>query len=911
MSHLFLVLLWLLRSVPTCEAFVPTPPSRNRHHRPLSSVSSFSTRTASPSTTTTSTTTSTSKQETTLFPTVLQKTAPTTKNPHSEEESLRLDAQGNLRLGDDRILLNGFDPSMWSTIRPPNNSNSNNNNNRVKANGLFLHTQHAASEEPIGDLVTCHKLLAVARQTRYWMGPKFGETGADIPPETQFMLMQLDKDKDTTEPSYAVFLPLLDNGFRATLQTNNGDKNIQVVCVACGGEQESDNKGMRALYVATGKDPFQLIRTAFRQVSTELGTFRTLEQKHLPGFVDDFGWCTWDAYYSNVTPQGVLDGVESLQKAGTPPRTLILDDGWQQVSPEPIVKDEISSPNKQTKDATNQGLLEKIACSFFNTHVQRAPHGSWGNRLWISLARTVLKQPLWHFLNTETDFTRQLSGFGPNTKFEYGASPTATPHQHSLKNLVSQLKGRLGVKNVLCWHALHGYWRGVSEDLGRQAGLNVTTVFPKPSDNLLRLEPLMESDPVNLFGVGLMSNAQDLKRFYQMLHAPLVEAGVDGVKVDVQSGVSAAGDRMGGGPTLAKLYTRAMEESVEKCFPSANNKKAVNVINCMCHSTENLYRYQLTSVARASEDFFPDRADSQTAHLINIAYNSLFVGEICLPDWDMFHSYGPTASLHAAARAVGGCPIYVSDAPGKHDPHLLRKLVLPDGSILRAQLPGRPTRDCLFANVAIEKAPLKIWNQNMGGSGVVGAFHVQGVEWDFVTHENAQVVPKPVPFAAQIKPYDVETLRRHAGPFAAWRHQSANMEFLPTGDSVMKTLLKPQQWEVATIVPLQVSQRDIMWGPIGLINMINSGGAVTESEPLVEPSSFSRTTRASCTCRGPGRFAAFTNFRPHSVSVNGKEIIFTYEEDSCELSFDVGDEMSDKQPHSILVKWDKPSSLRP
>ena len=27
---------------------------------------------------------------------------------------------------------------------------------------------------------------------------------------------------------------------------------------------------------------------------------------------------------------------------------------------------------------------------------------------------------------------------------------------------------------------------------------------------------------------------------------------------------------------------------------------------------------------------------------------------------------------------------------------LLRRLVLPDGSILRAQLPGRPTRDSLF-----------------------------------------------------------------------------------------------------------------------------------------------------------------------------------------------------------------------
>ena len=41
-----------------------------------------------------------------------------------------------------------------------------------------------------------------------------------------------------------------------------------------------------------------------------------------------------------------------------------------------------------------------------------------------------------------------------------------------------------------------------------------------------------------------------------------------------------------------------------------------------------------------------------------------------------------------------------SDSPGKHNFELLRKLVLPDGSILRARLPGRPTRDCLFADPA-------------------------------------------------------------------------------------------------------------------------------------------------------------------------------------------------------------------
>lgn len=43
---------------------------------------------------------------------------------------------------------------------------------------------------------------------------------------------------------------------------------------------------------------------------------------------------------------------------------------------------------------------------------------------------------------------------------------------------------------------------------------------------------------------------------------------------------------------------------------------------------------------------------------------------------------------------------FCSDKPGNHNFDLLKKLVLPDGSVLRAQLPGRPTRDCLFVDPA-------------------------------------------------------------------------------------------------------------------------------------------------------------------------------------------------------------------
>jgi raffinose synthase len=360
------------------------------------------------------------------------------------------------------------------------------------------------------------------------------------------------------------------------------------------------------------------------------------------------------------------------------------------------------------------------------------------------------------------------------------------------------------------------------------------------------------------------------------------------------------------------MYNNAMENSVAERFTSDNG--GIDCINCMCHSTENLYRYHATSVARASEDFFPDRSDSQTVHIVNVAYNSLFLGEICLPDWDMFHSLHEYAPLHAAARAVGGCPVYVSDKPGRHDANLLRKLVMPDGTVLRANLPGRPTRDCLFANVGTDKvSALKIWNQNNVG-GVVGAFHVQGVEWNFDTHENEVVEENPAPLTATVTPKDVESLRGKEGPFCAWRHQSATLEFLENDSSEMKAELNHREWEIFSIVPVQTTG-DVMWGPIGLANMMNSGGGLLHAdEPLEQTTTITAdgltatATAAGLSARGPGLFVGYCQPAPTRVLIDGTtvtELQFDHDEQTGKLSFQLPEENSQRDAHRLTVVWDQ------
>lgn len=93
---------------------------------------------------------------------------------------------------------------------------------------------------------------------------------------------------------------------------------------------------------------------------------------------------------------------------------------------------------------------------------------------------------------------------------------------------------------------------------------------------------------------------------------------------------------------VSRRMHAALETSVSRHF--AGN----HCINCMCHSTENIYRFTDTAVARASDDFYPRDPASSTPHIAACAFNSLFLGALVQPDWDMFHS------KHSAGE---GCPV--------------------------------------------------------------------------------------------------------------------------------------------------------------------------------------------------------------------------------------------------------------
>jgi raffinose synthase len=929
--------------------------------------------------------------------------------------------------------------------------------------------------------VTFTRFLAAARKKLWWMTPEWGTEPGDLPPETQFLLLEL-KDGGP----YAILLPLIDSDtFRATLRPpSSADPEKLLLRMESGDDSVLGERWQSGLYVAAGNDPFELVDSAVAAAAAISGDAKPRVEKHLPPTLDVFGWCTWDAFYSRVSAQGLHQGLESLVEGGVPPRFLIIDDGWQNTDVDKRFRTPPTSrsmpKNKQMQDASDEyfgaeievladakkdippsssaglalkqltdnegrpyhanirhnkrrekgrwlaetvketmtsismnedlydsdddtpppsalrkrnrasmdgsgdgvasstvdasgdapvpgkkpameqlvrsgtraptgtlaadeeradlaessgvgvqrqpirwpgqrvvgpviglivaifqrlaglsmGLLEVGLLKFYQWVVDTAPPESWSVRTFTYLATGPFREMLLEFYAASGDFTRRLTSIKANSKF---SSPAAGPddlysgEEEDFKSVITSLRATYGVDYIYCWHGLPAYWSGISvEDPGTSV-YGPELVFAKGTDGLYEIEPSMRWNPAVVAGVGM---APDPFPLYRDMHSYLASAGVSGVKVDCQAGIGLMGSKRGGGPAVAAAFHGALEDSIRTHFPGNH------AINCMAHSTENIYRWRDTAVARASDDFYPRDPASSTPHISACAFLSLFLSPLVQPDWDMFHSKHPAAVLHAAARVLSGGSIYVSDYPGQHDFELLRRLVLPDGSILRAQLPGRPTRDSLFRDPLRDaKSLLKVWNTNKH-SGLVGVFHLQGAAWSrrkrqFLIHDAT-----PPPLSTSVRVADVEPLLAAGSPadkWVAYDDATQRMELLGREDT-LPVWVEAGRSTIVTMAAVQRSGR-VNVAAVGLTNMMNAGGAIKDFQLSGDSSrnGDSSDASASVQVKGHGSLLLYADAAPKCITVDGGGVQHSYDAASGNLTITLPD--SSKLDHDVHVQF--------
>ncbi|KAK4275250.1 hypothetical protein QN277_018366 [Acacia crassicarpa] len=692
---------------------------------------------------------------------------------------------------------------------------------------------------PIGKLEGL-RFMCLFRFKMWWMTQRMGTCGRDIPFETQFLLVEVHNasDIDAEEDNsalYAVFLPLLEGDFRAVLQGN--EQNELEICVESGCPAVEGFDGTNLVFIGAGSDPYQVITNAVKTVEKHLQTFSHRERKKMPDMLNWFGWCTWDAFYTNVTSEGVNQGLHSLEKGGIPAKFVIIDDGWQSVG------SDLNAVEWKADNAAN--------------------------------------------------FANRLTHIKENHKFQKDGKEGERIEDPALGlgYITHEIKENHAIKYIYVWHAITGYWGGVKPGVTGTEHYDSKMTYPVSSPGVQSNQPDEALDTITINGLGLV-NPEKVFQFYDELHSYLASAGINGVKVDVQNILETLGAGHGGRVKLARKYHQALEASICRNFPDNG------IICCMSHNTDGLYSAKRSAVVRASDDFWPRDPASHTIHIASVAYNTIFLGEFMQPDWDMFQSLHPMAEYHGAARAIGGCPIYVSDRPGHHDFNLLKKLALPDGSILRAKLPGRPTKDCLFSDPARDgKSLLKIWNVN-DFSGVVGVFNCQGAAWCKVGKKNLVHDENPGTITGIVRAKDVDYLSRVAddkwtGDTIIFSHVAGEVVYLPK-DASMPVTLKSREYEVFTVVPVKELTNGVKFAAIGLIKMFNSGGAIKD---LRYEESIDGTANVVMKVRGCGLFGAYSSSQPKKITVDSEEVEFRYEAESGLVTIEL------RVPEKELYQW--------
>lgn len=364
------------------------------------------------------------------------------------------------------------------------------------------------------------------------------------------------------------------------------------------------------------------------------------------------------------------------------------------------------------------------------------------------------------------------------------------------------------VNHIAVWHAILGYWGGVS---------------PKGwiADHYKTIEVKKEDGVAG--GHFTVVAAEDAKRMYDDFYAFLSASGVDSVKTDAQFFL----DMLLHAPDRRALITEYQDAWTLAHLRHLGSR----AISCMSQSPQLMFHSQLPTnkprlLVRNSDDFFPDVEASHPWHIFCNAHNALFTQHLnVLPDWDMFQTSHPWASFHAAARCVSGGPIYFTDTPGKHDIKLLRQMAAqtPRGEtvILRPSIVGK-AMDVYnpYDAQALLRVGTYVGNARTG-TGILGMFNVSG---------------RPLSEFVPLSGFP----GTEEGEYVVGSFNSGSVS-PPMGREGQKALvgveLETQEWDILSayaVRKFEVKQKEVKVAMMGLLGKMTGSAAVTGCDMYVE-----------------------------------------------------------------------------
>ena len=161
------------------------------------------------------------------------------------------------------------------------------------------------------------KMTALYMFCDWWTRPAFVDRFEDIPPRTQVLLM---KNEDTC----ACLIPMVGQDWKAT--AHGGTETELCLEVSCGvaGYVSVDEP---VFIYAEGNTVSEAVHTAFTWIARAKGIPMRTERR-LPDIFKSLGWCSWNAFYTDVDEAGLRAKAAEFAEKSVPARWMIIDDGW-------------------------------------------------------------------------------------------------------------------------------------------------------------------------------------------------------------------------------------------------------------------------------------------------------------------------------------------------------------------------------------------------------------------------------------------------------------------------------------------------------------------------------------------------------------------------------------------------------
>ncbi len=191
-------------------------------------------------------------------------------------------------------------------------------------NELFRENDNLALVKPI--VITlklkeqAEAITAMYLYRDWWTRPSFISSFKDIPDRTQSLYLKY-------KNSNKYLLPIACNEYKSLIEGKE-DNSLTINMTAYMGGM---NKVNETVFILTeAENIYTAIEKAFNVVSS-LKQIPKKNSKQYPAIFEYLGWCSWDAFYTDITEEKIKAKAFELKEKQIPVRWFLIDDGWLSV----------------------------------------------------------------------------------------------------------------------------------------------------------------------------------------------------------------------------------------------------------------------------------------------------------------------------------------------------------------------------------------------------------------------------------------------------------------------------------------------------------------------------------------------------------------------------------------------------